>query len=255
MLRWHDGPLPRGAGRSCIRGPCRDGSSESCAPSARHVPVNMSGMTLPEACVPTGRWACCRCLSAGSRIAPSLPVTSPPSPGKDVGSAWRNPHDVPPHRAVATHGDRTGRHGRLQQEDRREHAGRQQRQPARDEPGRDTAGSAAAADRLPEGTRGHGPADAEALLEQLLAWGQGHRRQCWPLPPQTGWAFASGEWAKPGQGRGWSLAEAAWEGGHQQGAEHQGTTPGQQQLAPFRRSSSGACEWICGRQSDRAGLR
>jgi len=62
-------------------------------------------------------------------------------------------------------------------------------------------------------------AEAEPLLEQLRAWGQGHRHHCWPLPPQTGWAFASGEWAKPGQGRGWSLAETAWEGGHQQGAE------------------------------------
>ena len=73
--------------------------------------------------------------------------------------------------------------------------------------------------RVLEQLQAPSPADAEALLEQLLAWGQGHRRQCWPLPPQTGWAFASGEWAKPGQGRGWSLAEAAWEGGHQQGAE------------------------------------
>ena len=62
-------------------------------------------------------------------------------------------------------------------------------------------------------------AEAEPLLEQLLAWSHSHRTQCWPIPPQTGWAYASGEAAKPGQGRGWSLALSAWEGGHQQPAE------------------------------------
>jgi exodeoxyribonuclease V gamma subunit len=61
--------------------------------------------------------------------------------------------------------------------------------------------------------------EAEPLLEQLLAWSHSHRTHCWPIPPQTGWAYASGEAAKPGQGRGWSLALSAWEGGHQQPAE------------------------------------
>jgi exodeoxyribonuclease V gamma subunit len=62
-------------------------------------------------------------------------------------------------------------------------------------------------------------AEAEPLLEQLLAWSHSHRTHCWPIPPQTGWAYASGEAAKPGQGRGWSLALSAWEGEHQQPAE------------------------------------
>ena len=61
--------------------------------------------------------------------------------------------------------------------------------------------------------------EAAALLEQLLAWNQTHRQRCWPLPPQTGWAFASAEQAKPGLGRGWGQALNAWEGGHQQPAE------------------------------------
>ena len=33
------------------------------------------------------------------------------------------------------------------------------------------------------------------------------------LPPETGWAYAAAEVAKPGQGRGWSKARDAWEGG------------------------------------------
>ena len=60
------------------------------------------------------------------------------------------------------------------------------------------------------------PAAGEAaeLLEQLQQWQQLHQRHCWPLPPDTGWAWASG-----GPDRGWSKARSSWEGGHQQRAE------------------------------------
>jgi exodeoxyribonuclease V gamma subunit len=54
---------------------------------------------------------------------------------------------------------------------------------------------------------------AAELLAQLRAWREQHRSSCWPLPPETGWAFAAYEQAKPGQGSGWSKASDAWEGG------------------------------------------
>ena len=57
------------------------------------------------------------------------------------------------------------------------------------------------------------PSRAAELLEQLIAWREEHRLSCWPLPPETGWAYAAAEAAKPGQGRGWSKARDAWEGG------------------------------------------
>ena len=65
------------------------------------------------------------------------------------------------------------------------------------------------------------PAAAEAapLLEQLQHWCATHQQRCWPLPPQTGWAYARGEQGSPGQGRGWGQAQAAWEGGYQQQGE------------------------------------
>ncbi|MFM2158949.1 MAG: hypothetical protein RLZZ124_1423, partial [Cyanobacteriota bacterium] len=56
-------------------------------------------------------------------------------------------------------------------------------------------------------------------LEQLLLWRQRWRRACWPLPPETGWAFAAAELARPGEGRGWIKARDAWEGGFAGGAE------------------------------------
>jgi exodeoxyribonuclease V gamma subunit len=59
------------------------------------------------------------------------------------------------------------------------------------------------------------PSRAAELLEQLRQWGEQHRRTCWPLPPDTGWAFAEAEAAKPGEGRGQSKAKEAWEGGFQ----------------------------------------
>ena len=57
------------------------------------------------------------------------------------------------------------------------------------------------------------PSRAAELLEQLIQWREEHRLSCWPLPPETGWAYAAAEAAKPGQGRGWSKARDAWEGG------------------------------------------
>ncbi len=57
------------------------------------------------------------------------------------------------------------------------------------------------------------PARAAELLEQLRGWREAHRLSCWPLPPETGWAYAEAEAAKPNQGRGWSKARDAWEGG------------------------------------------
>lgn len=65
------------------------------------------------------------------------------------------------------------------------------------------------------------PSRAAELLEQLGAWREQHRHSCWPLPPETGWAFAAAEAAKPGQGRGWSKARDAWEGGFQGRGERQ----------------------------------
>ena len=65
------------------------------------------------------------------------------------------------------------------------------------------------------------PALAAELLEQLQGWRDAHRTDCWGLPPETGWAFASAESSKPGLGRGWAKAKDAWEGGYQQRAERE----------------------------------
>ena len=51
---------------------------------------------------------------------------------------------------------------------------------------------------------------ANTLIDQLQGWRKQHQEHCWPLPPETGWAFASGE-AK-GQGKGWTKARDIWEG-------------------------------------------
>ncbi|MEB3234514.1 MAG: exodeoxyribonuclease V subunit gamma [Cyanobacteriota bacterium] len=62
------------------------------------------------------------------------------------------------------------------------------------------------------------PAEAAATqLELLLQWCSAHRTRCWPLPPETGWAFAAAEHSKPGQGLG--KAQSIWEGGFRQSAE------------------------------------
>jgi exodeoxyribonuclease V gamma subunit len=67
--------------------------------------------------------------------------------------------------------------------------------------------------RLLEQIQAPTPSSATELLEQLIQWREEHRLSCWPLPPETGWAYAAAEAAKPGEGRGWSKAREAWEGG------------------------------------------
>ena len=51
-------------------------------------------------------------------------------------------------------------------------------------------------------------------LEQLIAWQRQHRHRCWPLPPNTGWAYAAAA-----DTRRWSQAQLSWEGGFQVRAE------------------------------------
>jgi exodeoxyribonuclease V gamma subunit len=75
--------------------------------------------------------------------------------------------------------------------------------------------------RLLEQFRAPPPSRAAELLEQLRQWREQHRRTCWPLPPDTGWAYAEAETAKPGGGRGRSKAKEAWEGGFQCRGERQ----------------------------------
>ena len=52
-------------------------------------------------------------------------------------------------------------------------------------------------------------AEAALQLEQLRQWHQAHRQRCWPLPPDTGWAYAAAS-----EQRRWSAALGAWEGNH-----------------------------------------
>ena len=73
--------------------------------------------------------------------------------------------------------------------------------------------------RLLEQIKAPTPARAAELLEQLMQWREEHRLRCWPLPPETGWAYAAAEVDKPGQGKGWSKAREAWEGGFNKPAE------------------------------------
>ena len=73
--------------------------------------------------------------------------------------------------------------------------------------------------RLLEQIKAPTPSRAAELLEQLMQWREQHRLLCWPLPPDTGWAYAAAEAAKPGQNSGWSKARDAWEGGYQGRAE------------------------------------
>ena len=75
--------------------------------------------------------------------------------------------------------------------------------------------------RLLERIKAPTPSRASELLEQLIQWREQHRLGCWPLPPETGWAYATAEMAKPGEGRGWSKAREAWEGGFQLKGERQ----------------------------------
>jgi exodeoxyribonuclease V gamma subunit len=75
--------------------------------------------------------------------------------------------------------------------------------------------------RLVEQLTAPPPSRASELLEQLIEWREQHRHSCWPLPPDTGWAYAAAEAAKPGEGRGWGKARDAWEGGFQFRGERQ----------------------------------
>jgi len=57
-------------------------------------------------------------------------------------------------------------------------------------------------------------AAAAAQLEQLRQWHAQHRLHCWPLPPETGWAYAAAT-----EHRRWSAALATWEGNTMQRGE------------------------------------
>ena len=57
-------------------------------------------------------------------------------------------------------------------------------------------------------------AEAAAQLEQLRQWQGQHRLRCWPLPPETGWAYAAAA-----EHRRWSAALGAWEGNAMQRGE------------------------------------
>lgn len=75
--------------------------------------------------------------------------------------------------------------------------------------------------RLLEQIKAPTPSRATELLAQLIHWREEHRLSCWPLPPDTGWAYAAAEAAKPGQNKGWSKARDTWEGGFQGRGERQ----------------------------------
>ena len=62
--------------------------------------------------------------------------------------------------------------------------------------------------RVLERIRPPSPEEARGILSQLQQWRADYQCKCWPLPPDTGWAFAAGE----ARGKGWSKARAAWEG-------------------------------------------
>jgi exodeoxyribonuclease V gamma subunit len=57
-------------------------------------------------------------------------------------------------------------------------------------------------------------AEAATQLQQLRQWHRQHQRCCWPLPPETGWAYAAAA-----EHRRWSAALAAWEGNAMQRGE------------------------------------
>ena len=59
--------------------------------------------------------------------------------------------------------------------------------------------------------------DAAKQLERLRTWRQEHQARCWPLPPETGWAYAAAE----ARGRGWTEARNTWEGTPQSPAERE----------------------------------
>ena len=56
------------------------------------------------------------------------------------------------------------------------------------------------------------PSEARQQLEQLRHWREQHRSLCWPVPPDTGWAFAQAERKQAGSGL--AKARGVWEGGY-----------------------------------------
>ncbi len=60
---------------------------------------------------------------------------------------------------------------------------------------------------------------AIAQLERLLGLRERHRHRCWPVPPNSGWAWALAEQKRPGSG--FRAALTAWEGGFVGGAERE----------------------------------
>lgn len=61
-----------------------------------------------------------------------------------------------------------------------------------------------------QGLQAIGAEAATEQLQQLLSWRQSHRHHCWPVPPETGWAYAEAEHKRPGDGAGKALQR--WEG-------------------------------------------
>jgi exodeoxyribonuclease V gamma subunit len=62
-------------------------------------------------------------------------------------------------------------------------------------------------------------AEAQGELERLAALQQHWQNRCWPVPPQSGWAWVTAESKR--QGSGFEAAQRAWEGGANQWAERQ----------------------------------
>ncbi|MEA5422080.1 exonuclease V subunit gamma, partial [Synechococcus sp. CCY9202] len=58
---------------------------------------------------------------------------------------------------------------------------------------------------------------AAAALDNLRQWRQAFQRICWPVPPESGWAYAAAEAKKAGSGA--AAACKRWEGGPEQQAE------------------------------------
>ena len=63
------------------------------------------------------------------------------------------------------------------------------------------------------------PLEASSLLQQLIAWRQQGRQHCWPLPPETGWAYAQAERRQAGTGQ--ARAIECWEGAPNRRGERQ----------------------------------
>ena len=71
--------------------------------------------------------------------------------------------------------------------------------------------------RILERFEAPGSVEASEQLERLQIWRGEHREGCWPLPPETGWAYAAAE----ARGRGWIEARNTWEGTPKSPAERE----------------------------------